>query len=199
MIDAARLQPQRTVKDERSRLRFAINKIRSNKGWANMPIVFIPEDGPAGAGENLFEFVRDMTPILCMTEAGNAAYGANRYGVRKDQTITIRMKEKLLLSMVHDPRTNGVHMGISTELFSLQHCDKGMDVAENLKKLRSQMYNYRVLVKKAYSENANDDLLIAVMMLVSWSDFFIQQRNSGRTAYAEFHRQHLSGGSKLNR
>jgi hypothetical protein len=134
-----------------------------------------------------------MQPLVCLQEAGDLAHGANRWGVKKDQTITIRMKERLLLSMVHDPSINGVHVGLSEDLFSLQHCDKGMDVSENLKKLRTQMYAYRVLIKKRYSENANDDLLIAVMMLVSWSDFFIRQAKSDRVQYAEFHRRYLGG------
>lgn len=196
MLDAARLHPQRVASDEFARLRYVITQIRSLPGWRVMPIVLIPEDGPPGAGENLFHAVRDMTPIICMTECGNSAYGANRFGVRKDADTTMRMKDKLLLAMQHDPSINGIQLGLSTELFSLQHHAKGNDVATTLDTLSKQMKMYRVLIKKAYSENANDDLLIAVMLLVSYSDMFIRQRNAGRPSYVEFHRLYLRGSSR---
>lgn len=196
MVDAARLNPQRTVQDEQKRLAQVITRIRSlRRGWATMPIVLIPEDGPPGAGEVLFSFVKDMHPIICMAEAGSAAYGQHRYGVSKTQKSTIRMKDKLLLAVLPDARTGVRWLGFSRDLFSVDHIDRGEDVEATLKKLRTQMYNYRVLVQKVYAEKANDDLLIALMMLVSWPDEFIRLRDEGRPAYSQFHRAYMAGRS----
>lgn len=186
MLDAARLQPQRTIIEEKARLTFAINRIRSMPGFASMPIVLIPEDGPPGAGEKLWFHVQFMNPIICMTEAGSLSNGQHRFGVPKTQDSTIQMKDMLL---------EFVGLGnlcFSTNLFSLEHVDKGEDVASTLKKLQFQMYNYRHLMKKKYEEYHNDDLLIALMQLLAWSDKFIKQRNGGNQAYRKFHQDYVA-------
>lgn len=187
MLDAARLQPQRTIIDEKARLRFAINRIRAMPGFGSIPVVLIPEDGPPGAGEKLWNYVQHMGPIVCMCEAGSLNNGGqHRFGVPKTQDSTMQMKDMLLEHIA------GGVLFFSTNLFSLEHIDKGEDVAATMEKLRFQMYNYRVLVKKAYAEYHNDDLLIAVMQLLSWSDRFIKQRNGGNAVYRDFHQNHIA-------
>ena len=187
MCDAARLQPQRSIIDERGRLRAAITRARSLPGWGSIPVVFIPENGPPGTPSKLWEYIKDMTPIICMAESGAQSNAVRCLGVPKTQESTLSMKDRLVEQLADGS------LGISDKFFSLEHIDKGQDNKATLDKLRNQMYTYRALIKKKYGEYWNDDLLISVMQALEWSDRFIRlRRGKGRPDYEEFHRRYIS-------
>lgn len=185
-MDAARLQPQRTIVDEKYRLRAAIERVRSLPGWGSIPVVFIPENGPPGAPSKLWEYIKDMTPIICMAEAGAAKNAVRTLGVPKTQDSTLAMKDRMLEQIVDGT------LGISEKFFSLEHIDKGQDNKATLDKLRNQMYTYRANIKKKYGEYHNDDQLIAAMQVLEWSDRFIRLRKDGRPDYRAFHERYIS-------
>lgn len=189
-LDAARLQPQRTITDEKQRLAAAIRGIRSLDGFHSAPIVFIPEDGPPGAGEKLFDHVRGMGQITCMTEAGSVVVNAqHRFGVPKTEASTRKMVD-MAIEMI-----SAGAIQFSTNLFSLSHHDRGEDVAATLDKLKFQMFNYRINVKVKKTENNNDDLLIAVLQCLVWSKFFFDNR-SVKPQYKEFWQTCVKRGKK---
>jgi hypothetical protein len=183
MLDAARLQPQRTVVQEGYRLRAAVDKIRSMKGFATVPIVFIPEDGPPGAGERLFAYIAAMGPIMAMCEAGSTRdQQLHRYGVPKSPDDTLKMKDMMVEAIDQQhPRVR-----LSAKLFSLPHEAQGLDTESTLKKLKEQMANYRVLVKKVYGQYWNDDILVTAMMLYMWSDTFLKRCRGDNPTYTKF-------------
>lgn len=184
MVDAARLHPQRTIVDERARLKAAIHKLRSLDGWANIPIVLIAEDGPPGAAEKLYDYVKDMEPLLCMAEAGSMEYGAHRFGVPKTSDSTLRLKDTLVEYIA------GGQLYFSECLFSLQHVAKGDDVEANMSKLQHQFYAYRAGIKKKYDEYHNDDALTMLIQMLGWALEFIRAHTKGsRAEYSRFHRQ----------
>lgn len=190
MLDAARLQPQRTIADEKHRLAAAIRGIRSLDGLQTAPIVFIPEDGPPGAGEKLYDHVRGMDAIICMTEAGSVSINReHRYGVPKTEASTHRM-----VNMTVDMMASG-GVRLASSLFSLTHYEKGEDVPATLDKLKFQLFNYRVNLKKKKTENNNDDLLIAMMQNIAWSKFFYDNRRT-KPEYKAFWIKHVNRGVK---
>ena len=186
MLDGARLQPQRTITEEKRRLAHAIRGIRSLDGFQSVPIVFIPEDGPPGAGEKLYDHVQHMQPITCMAEAGSVRINPeHRWGVPKTEDSTHRTKD-MVVEMIGDGDVR-----FSTKLFSLSHVDRGEDVEATLDKLKFQMFNYRINVKVKKTENNNDDVLIAMMQCIAWSHFFLKNRHT-RIEYNTFWQKHMN-------
>ena len=185
-VDAARTQPQLTIVDMRARLRSAIQRARSFPGWGAIPVIFIPENGPPGAPSHLWEFIKDMQPIICMAEAGASSNLVQTLGVPKTQDSTLAMKDNTVRRIADGS------LAFSDRFFSLEHIDRGQNNKETLDKLQNQMLNYRHNIKKKYGENYNDDCLISVMMLMEWSDKFNTLRLHGkRPAYTAFYRKYI--------
>lgn len=185
MIDAARLLPQRTIVDEKARLSESIRRIRSLPNWGTIPIVFIPEDGPPGAGEKLWDHIRHQEPIICMAEAGSLGNGVHRFGVPKTQESTMSSKD-MLVEMLTAGR-----LCFSEHLFCLEHVHHGSNLDKQLEKLQFQLLAYRAGIKKIYAEYHNDDLVTGLLQLVAWSDKFIRP-GQGRSDYRNFQQKWIS-------
>lgn len=165
-LDAARLDPSRTVQDERYRLRRAVDTIRSQQGMHNVPIVFIPENAPGMAGSYLWEHINDMQPIVVMEEFGSGRNNEpKRIGVPKTKQTT----EEMRYLFVDAISTNSVRYSMRFASLPRDNTD-GRATAQ--RKLVDQMIQYRPDVKKDYGEYHNDDQLIAVMMILLWRNRF---------------------------
>lgn len=165
----------------------AITRARSLPGWAAIPVVFMPENGPPGAASKLWEYIKHMTPIICMAEAGAAENAVRSLGLNKTQELTLSMKDRTVQQIADGS------LGFSDRFFSLEHIARGASNTETLDKLQHQMLSYRVNIKKKYGEYYNDDQLIAFMMLIEHSDKFIRLRKSNtRPDYERFHERFIS-------
>lgn len=150
-------------------------------------MVFIPENGPPGTPSKLWEYVKDLGPIICLAEAGSQKNAMRSLGVPKTQDTTLSMKDRTVQQIADGS------LAFSEKFFSLEKIDRGASNQDTLDKLRNQMYVYRANIKKKYGEYFNDDLLIATMQLIEWSDVFIRKRVKGeRPDYVAFHQRYIS-------
>ncbi len=160
--DAARLDPQHIVEDERMRLREAVTRVRNLQNMAGVPISFIPENLPAASGAHLWDYIADMQPIMVMSEFGSESDGSEkRIGVPKTQCITADMYFKFVEVLYKS------NVCFSMQFSSLPRAGTdGTQMAKDL--LFNDMATYRPGEKQRISDKGHWDLLISLMMIIYW-------------------------------
>jgi hypothetical protein len=139
-------------------------------------------------GSILSYFVRTVPGVLTMREAGKD----RKPGVLKDNKSTMHMA----LIAVEKLRTGKIHF--STQL----QCGLGTTAQQMKQKVVDQMHDYHLEIKVDeenhfvqpkytwYGKTGNDDLIVAIMMIFYWDEFF--REAEGRSDYDAFKRQIIS-------
>ena len=153
-----------------------INFLRQHRIYKLSSLIYIPENLPGSRGGELAYYLRNITSSMTMAE-----YGPDRRpGVPKTpqstQNMMLRTKAALhdgCLQFAHDM---GTYRGVPRETIIQQCCDQllAFRFDEKTKKLSGK------------AEGGRDDLLVALMMPLYWSEVF---RN--HPSYAGFRSKEL--------
>lgn len=133
---------------------------------AGIPIVMIIENAPGAAASYLWEYVKDMGPIIVMCEGGFFDDGQpKKIGVPKTDILTMDMYVRLSTALENNM------VGYSERFSTVPQA--GSDGRVEIKeKVAVQMSRFVLNVKKVYGEKHNNDLLVTIMMILLWREAF---------------------------